>query len=105
MADFNERENTFEAKYAHDAELQFKTTSRAVRLFAAWVAEQMGMTGDNVKMYADRMVAFDLKEEGINDVLTKAKADFAEAGMEYPLPTLEARFADFMKQAKEQMAA
>ena len=40
MTTFDDRERAFEAKYAHDQELQFKVAARRNRLVAAWAAER-----------------------------------------------------------------
>lgn len=41
MTTFDERERAFEAKFAHDQELQFRLTARRDKLFAQWVADQL----------------------------------------------------------------
>ena len=42
MADFNEREKAFEAKFKLDEELKFKATARRNRLLGHWAGEKMG---------------------------------------------------------------
>jgi len=55
---FKTRELQFEAKFAHDEELKFKIVAHRNRLFAAWVADQMG---DGAPPdYADNFVEFAL---------------------------------------------
>lgn len=41
MTGFHEREQAFEAKFAHDAEVAFLATARRDRLFAEWAAERL----------------------------------------------------------------
>ncbi len=45
MTTFDEREQAYEAKFAHDEELGFKAKARRDRRFGAWVAAQLGLTG------------------------------------------------------------
>lgn len=47
MTTFDDRENAFEAKYAHDAEMQFKADARRNKLLGLWAAELMGKTGED----------------------------------------------------------
>ena len=46
MTTFDDREHAFEAKYAHDAEMQFKAEARRNKLAGLWAADLMGKTGD-----------------------------------------------------------
>lgn len=40
MADFHDRQQAFEAKYAMDEELRFRVAARRDKLFAHWAGEQ-----------------------------------------------------------------
>jgi hypothetical protein len=40
MTTFDKRENAFEERFAHDAELQFKITARRNKLVGQWAAEK-----------------------------------------------------------------
>ena len=41
MMTFQEREQAFEAKYAHDEEFRFLVTARRGKLFAQWAADRL----------------------------------------------------------------
>ena len=43
MTTFHEREQAFEAKFAHDQEFRFLVTARRDKLLAGWVADRMGL--------------------------------------------------------------
>jgi len=45
MTTFQEREQAFEAKYAHDEEFRFLVAARRDRLFAQWAADQLELEG------------------------------------------------------------
>lgn len=76
MSTFDKREESFEKKFAHDAELQFKATARRNRLLGLWAAELMGLEGDAAAAYAQEIVKADLQEAGDGDVFRKLRADF-----------------------------
>ena len=42
---FEDREHAFEAKFAHDQELRFLAIARRDKMFALWIAEQLGASG------------------------------------------------------------
>ncbi len=45
MMTFHEREQAFEAKFAHDEEFRFLVTARRDRLFAQWAADRLQLAG------------------------------------------------------------
>ena len=68
MADFDEREKGFEAKYYRDQEMRFRVVQRRNRLLGLWVAEQIGIPAADVEAYAHELVdahAADPTEDGI----------------------------------------
>ena len=52
MSTFDDRENAFENKFAHDAEMQFKADARRNKLLGLWAADLMGKSGDDAADYA-----------------------------------------------------
>ena len=76
MSTFDKREEGFEKKFAHDAELRFKAEARRDRLLGAWAAELMGLSGAEAEAYGKDLVREDLKEAGDDDVFRKLRADF-----------------------------
>ena len=77
MTTFNDRENAFENKYAHDAETQFKVDARANKLLGLWAAEMLGKSGDVADAYALEVVKSDFEEAGHEDVVRKVAGDLA----------------------------
>ncbi len=80
MTTFDNRENAFENKFAHDAELQFKVIARRNKLLGLWAAERLGLTGEAAETYAKSVVAADFEEAGDEDVIRKLVADLAATG-------------------------
>lgn len=75
MTSFDERENAFEAKFAHDSELQFKAEARRNKIVAHWAAELLGKTGDDFGAYVSEVIRADMEESGSEDVVRKLAAD------------------------------
>ncbi len=45
MMTFQEREQAFEAKFAHDEEFRFLVTARRDKLYAQWAADRLQLAG------------------------------------------------------------
>jgi hypothetical protein len=75
MSTFDDREQAFEAKFAHDAEMQFRAEARCNKLVGLWAAEILGKTGQDAADYAMTVVAADFEEAGHEDVVRKLAAD------------------------------
>ncbi len=75
---FKDRENQFEAKFAHDQELKFKVEAHRNKLFAAWVADQMGEGAS--PEYADTLLEFAFGRQQ-RDLIQKTMADLHDAGV------------------------
>ncbi|MBL4873027.1 MAG: DUF1476 domain-containing protein [Rhodobacteraceae bacterium] len=76
MTTFNDRENAFENKYAHDEETKFKIAARANKLLGLWAADLLGKTGDDATAYALEVIKSDFVEAGHEDVVRKVVSDF-----------------------------
>ncbi len=77
MTTFDDRERAYEAKFAHDEELNFKAEARRNRLLGEWAAGLLGKTGDDARSYALTIVSSDFDEPGDEDVFRKLTADLA----------------------------
>ena len=64
MTTFDERERSYEAKFAHDADLRFKAEARRNRLLGEWAAGLLGLSGDDAKRYALTVVTSDFDHPG-----------------------------------------
>lgn len=82
MTSFDEREKGFEAKFAHDAEKEFRILARRNRLFGLWAASRLGLTEVEAEAYARSVVQADFEEAGDDDVLRKVIGDLAKAGID-----------------------
>jgi len=78
MTTFDDRENAFENKYAHDQEMQFKAVARRNKLVGLWAAELMGRSGDDAASYAREVIKADFEEAGHDDVVRKLSGDLGD---------------------------
>jgi hypothetical protein len=100
MSTFDDRENAFENKYAHDAEMQFKADARRNKLLGLWAAELMGKTGDDAQAYAREVVKSDFEEAGDEDVYRKVAGDLGDKADE---TTIRTKMVELMAEAKAQL--
>ena len=75
MNTFDEREKSFEKKFAHDEELQFKVSARRNKYLGQWVSQILGYNSDQEKEYIQSVIKADFEEAGYEDVFRKVKAD------------------------------
>lgn len=100
MTTFDDRENAFENKFAHDAEMQFRAEARRNKLLGLWAAELMGKSGEEAAAYAKEVVAADFEEAGHDDVVRKVKGDVGDLADE---ATIRAKMAELLAVAKAQL--
>ena len=81
MTTFDKREQAFEAKFAHDEDLRFKSMARGNKLLGNWAAGQLGLTGDAATAYANDLVTTNLKAQTIDEILAKVSKDLAPKGI------------------------
>ncbi len=82
MPTFDDRERSFEAKFARDEEMAFRITARRNRLVGAWAAGLMGLTSEESDAYCKAVVQADFEESGDEDVVRKLLGDLVSAGVD-----------------------
>jgi hypothetical protein len=100
MTTFDDREHAFEAKFAHDEEMQFKAQARCNKLLGLWAAEMLGKSGDDAEDYAKTVVIADFEEAGHEDVVRKVAADLEGKAS---ADEIRAKMAELLPVAKEQI--
>lgn len=100
MSTFDEREQAYEAQFAHDEEMNFKAEARRNKLLGLWVAKLLGKTGDDAAEYAAEVVKSDLQEAGYEDVVSKV---FADLGGKVSDKTIRKKMQLFLSEAKVQI--
>ena len=81
MNKFDEREKSFEKKFAKDQELQFKVSARRNKYLAEWVSSSLGKNDEQKQNYVQEIIKADLEEAGDEDVFRKVKKDFENSAI------------------------
>ncbi len=76
MSSFNEREQSIEAKFAHDENLRFKATARRNKLLGQWAAGLLGLDATAAADLVTRIIRADFEEQGDEDVFRFLRAEF-----------------------------
>ena len=78
MGSFDDREKSFEKKFAHDEELQFKISARRNKYVGEWASKILGYNLDQEKEYIQSVIKADFAEAGDGDVFRKVKEDLKD---------------------------
>lgn len=100
MTTFNDRENAFESKFAHDGEMQFRAEARRNKLVGLWAAGLLGKSGDDAAAYAMDVVNSDFEEAGTEDVVRKVAGDL---GAKSSADEVRAKLGELLTVAKTQL--
>ncbi len=105
MTTFDEREKSYEKKFAMDEELKFKSEQRRNKLLAEWAAGKLGLAGAAVEDYIKAVRKADLASKGDEDVFKKIWQDFSDKGVGVTEPDLRTAMTDAMTKAISQIEA
>tara|TARA_Y100000590_G_scaffold344411_1_gene393823 strand:- start:673 stop:987 length:315 start_codon:yes stop_codon:yes gene_type:complete len=81
MNKFDEREKSFEKKFAKDNELQFKVAARSNKYLGEWAGSKLGKNEEEKKDYVQEIIKADMEEAGSEDVFKKIKKDLKTASI------------------------
>lgn len=103
MTGFDDREISFENKFKHDKELEFKATSRRNKLLGLWAANLLGIHGAEAEAYAKTIIKAELAPHGEQAVADKVMADFKSRGVELSEHRLRKQMSELMSAAIAQV--
>ena len=75
MSSFEDRKKSFEKKFAHDEELQFKVSAKRNKYIGEWVSQILGYDDKKKNEYIQDVIKADFAEAGDEDVFRKIQAD------------------------------
>ena len=78
MSTFDERQKSFEKKFAHDEELQFKVSARRNKYIGQWASKILSYSEDKEKEYIQSVIKADFAEAVDEDVFRKVKEDLKD---------------------------
>jgi len=105
MTTFDERQKSFEKKFAHDQDLKFKAESRRNKMIAEWAAAKLGKTGAELEDYVKAVRKADLAEKGDDDVVRKISKDLADKGVQVAEADIRNQMAEFLAKAVSDIEA
>ncbi|MBV8410072.1 MAG: DUF1476 domain-containing protein [Alphaproteobacteria bacterium] len=103
MTTFDEREKSFEKKFEHDQELQFKVTARRNKMLGLWAAGLLGKSGADAESYAQEIVLAQFEKPGDHDVVHRLMRDLAAAGKPMEDHSIRKQAERFLPEAKRQI--
>ena len=78
MSTLDDREKSFEKKFAHDEELQFKISARKNKYLGQLASLILGYDEEQEKEYIQSVIKADFEEAGDDDVFRKLKLDLKD---------------------------
>jgi hypothetical protein len=103
MGNFDDREKTFENKYAHDQELEFKAKARRAKLLALWVAPLLGLTDEEAARYSKELAMTAHEKRHDDVVVQKILKDLEAKGIPMTEHKLRKQLADLTAEARAQV--
>jgi len=103
MTTFDDREQAFENKFAHDEELEFKAVARRNRMLGLWAAGLMGLEGDHLEDYAKVVVKSEVEHPDDEDVLRKVWKDLSASGAKLTEGAVRAKMDELLAIARDQI--
>ena len=101
MSKFDEREKSFEKKYASDEELKFKIAARSNKYLGKWASSKLGKNEVETQNYIQEIIKADMEEAGPEDVFRKIKKDFQTASISVEESEIRDEMEKALSRAKE----
>ena len=101
MDKFNEREKSFEKKFAKDEELKFKLAARSNKYLGEWVSLELGKNEEEKTNYIQEIIKADMEEAGSEDVFRKVRKDFKIASISIEDSEIRVQMEKALSRAKE----
>jgi hypothetical protein len=99
MNTFNDREKSFEKKFANDQEAEFRISAKRNKLLASWVADLLKFNEEQKKNYITDVIKADFQETGDEDVFRKIKKDLE--GKNIQDTEIRQKMSEFLEEAKK----
>lgn len=101
MSKFDEREKSFEKKYASDEELKFKIAARSNKYLGEWASSKLEKNEVETRNYIQEIIKADMEEAGQEDVFRKIKKDFQTASISVEESEIRDEMEKTLSRAKE----
>ena len=101
MNKFDEKEKSFEKKFAMDEELKFKISARSNKYLGEWASSILGRSESDKQSYIQEVIKADMEESGKEDVFRKVKKDFQTASISMEDSEIRDQMEKALSRAKE----
>jgi hypothetical protein len=81
MTEFDDREHTFEKKFALEQDLVFMGRARGTRQLGEWAAGRLGLVGEAAARYVTSLRALDVANGAGSAIVDKIVHDLADRGV------------------------
>jgi len=102
---FDEREQAYENKYAHDQELEFRIRARTHKLFGRYIAEQLGMDEARSASFALELVEQGMARESMVEILEKSRVMLLQKNLTMSEEELRQQYMAHYAQAEKEVKA
>lgn len=96
MTTFDEREKSFEKKFAMDQDLKFKAEARRNKALAEWAGGLMGLKDAALEDYIKAVRKADFEEKGDDDVFRKVQGDLKAKGVSVTDADIRKKMGEFL---------
>lgn len=100
MTTFDDREQAFENKFAHDANLNFQAEVRCNKKLGLWAASLLGKSPEEAAAYAEQIIKADLDEASHDDIIASIAADLGERAS---VEMVTAKRAELLTEARKEV--
>jgi hypothetical protein len=105
MSTFDKREDSFEKRFVHEQELQFRAEARRNKLLGLWAAEKLGKTGADANDYANALIVAEARPDASEIVFERVRKDFEQAGVAQSDHQIRRTMDELMAQAEAEVKA
>jgi hypothetical protein len=103
MTAFEDRERSYEAKWAHDEDLRFRTVSRRNKLLGLWAAGRMGLAGPAAESYANVLLDLEVRGGRDEDIADKLCEDLGAHRINLSKHSIHRKMEELLAEAAEQV--
>ncbi|MCE3232235.1 MAG: aldolase [Rickettsiaceae bacterium] len=102
MTGMDDREKSYENKFAHDQELEFKMRAKRDKMLGLWAAERMRLDEDDSEDYASEVVDCGIGSKDGEAVAEKVLYDLRDAGVDISEEEVRDKMDELLTIAKDE---
>lgn len=96
-----DRETSFETKYFHDEELNFRLQAKRNHLFGLWIIGLLGYTDEKADLYIEEIILVSVQRPHKEDVLSKVLRDLEVAKVDISEHRLRKKLEECEEEARK----